>query len=384
MVKILFTLIIACIFLFPWQQAHAVENPLAVANNKVGVHLLDPSELENAAELINSSGGDWGYVIVPIQAGDKDIIKWQKFMNDCKKLHVIPLIRLATEGDHFNTQVWREPTYLDVIDFANFLNSLEWPTKNRYIVVFNEVNRADEWGGQADPKEYAQILGFSVSIFKSKSQDFFMISAGMDNAAPEQGTVYMNQYNYLKRMNEAVPGIFNQVDGISSHSYPNPAFARPPDTESTMGTGSFIHERALINTMTKKNLPVFITETGWSAEEVTEEMRVRYYEEAFKNVWSDNGVVTVIPFLLRAGAGPFEKFTFITADGYKTKQYEMIKNMKKVKGVPSLPTRVLAAETSSIDSDSSDLRDFSDYQKYQRSISLRETMQNIFNYLIGN
>ena len=369
------------LFLFlPIQIATAAENPVAVANNKVGIHILSGLELPQAAELVNSKGGDWGYVIVPIQAGDKDLIKWQKFMDDCKKYRIIPVIRLATEGDYFNTAVWREPTPSDIVDFANFLNSLDWPTKNRYVVVFNEVNRGDEWGGAANPKEYAEILSFAVSVFKSKTPDFYMISAGMDNAAPEEGTKYMNQYNYLKRMNDAVPGIFNQLDGMSSHSYPNPGFSQPPTDKSQTSISSYVYERTLIKSMSNKLLPVFITETGWAADKINEEQRASYYQQAFNTAWSDPGIVAVMPFLLQAGAGPFEKFTFIKANGDKTKQYQAIQDMPKVKGVPSYPTRkVLAAKTSR----EAESRDFSNYEKIQRSFSISAVMQDVFNYLIN-
>lgn len=366
------------LFLKP-NTALAADNPLAFANNKMGIHILSELELQQAAELVNSNGGDWGYVIIPIQAGDKDLIKWQRFMDDCKRLRVIPVIRLATEGDYFNTAVWREPNPSDVIDFANFLNSLSWPTKNRYVIVFNEVNRGDEWGGAANPAEYADLLSFSASVFKSKSSDFFIISAGMDNAAPEEGTKYMNQYNYLTRMNQAVPGIFNQVDGISSHSYPNPGFQQPPDTKSPMGTGSFAHERSLIRSLSNKDHPVFITETGWSLEKVNTDEQAKFYNEAFRTVWNDPGIVTVMPFLLQAGAGPFHKFTFINTDGSKTKHYEAIRTMPKTKGVPSLPTKRVLSATSQRTPES---KDFSDYEKAQRSFSVSTVLQDVFEYLI--
>ena len=105
-------------------------------------------------------------------------------MDEAKKLHVIPILRLATEADTSNTKVWREPTEYDIVNFANFLNSLNWPVKNRYIVVFNEVNRGDEWGASLSADEYAHILVFAIDVFKSKSPNFFMINAGLDNAAP--------------------------------------------------------------------------------------------------------------------------------------------------------------------------------------------------------
>jgi len=65
---------IAVIFTFV-QKVQAVEDPLAVPNNMVGVHILFPSEISDAAGLVNSTKGDWGYVTIPVQSGDKNIKK---------------------------------------------------------------------------------------------------------------------------------------------------------------------------------------------------------------------------------------------------------------------------------------------------------------------
>lgn len=378
-----FLSLLIAIILFPTTSAYAAENPLAVANNKIGIHVLSGSEIDSAAKLVNSNGGDWGYVLIPIQAGDKDMAKWQNFMNECKAKRVIPIIRLATEGDPFNTTVWRQPNNMDIIDFANFLNSLEWPTKNRYIIVFNEVNRGDEWGGNANPAEYAELLSFASTVFKSVNQDFFIISAGLDNGAPDQGNIYINQYTYLKQMNDAVPGIFNQVDGISSHSYPNPGFSQPPSVANPKGVASFMYERNLIQQMSHKQHPIFITETGWSSESVPEDIRVKYYEETFRTIWNDKDIVAITPFLLQASMGPFEKFTFITQSGYVTKQYRFIESLPKVRGVPSYPTKPVVATRKPGKKAVLGEKDFSGYEKYQRSFSLATVMTDIFDRIIG-
>jgi len=378
-------LFLLCIFFVFVNPASAAENPLAVANNKIGITILDPSELSNAAQLVNSNGGDWGYVTIPIQAGDENLIKWQAFMNQCKQYHVIPIVRLATQDDYFDTQVWRTPTENDVLDFANFLNSLDWPTKNRYIIVFNEVNRADEWGGQADPDAYAHLLTFAVTAFKTQSPDFFIISAGLDNAAPDLGTTYINEYNYITQMNQAVPGIFNQIDGIASHSYPNPGFSQVPDATSLMGVGSFSHERSLIESVSNKQLPVFITETGWSSSSVSPDTEAQYYDQTFKTIWNDPNIVAITPFLLDAGAGPFAQFSFMDANGNKTKEYQYFYTMHKVKGVPSFPTRrVLGASTSALLSSPVVTKDFTGYKFPQPPFSLTHVTENVFDYLIGD
>lgn len=351
------------------QSAYAIEDPLAVPNNKFGISILFDSELSDAANLIDTSGGDWGYVTIPIQATDRDLGKWQHFMDQCKILHLIPIIRVATDGSStgFNTQVWRKPAAADLVSFASFLNSLSWPTQNRYVIIFNEVNRFDEWGGSVDPSAYANLLSYAVSIFKSKNRDFFIISAGLDNAAPSQGSTYMNEYDFMRAMDQSVPGIFNQIDGLASHSYPNPAFAQPPNTNSRMGVGSYSYERALAESLGTKKLPVFITETGWSSDKVSADTQANYYQQAFTTAWADPGIVAITPFLLNARAGAFEQFSFVDGSGTETKQYAMFKTLPKVKGSPILeptptftpmptPTlvpkkrlgRVLGAETSNV------------------------------------
>ncbi len=335
-------IVISFFFLFlPISLSYAIVNPLSTPNNKIGIHILFDTELLDAARLVNANGGDWGYITIPIQAGDKDLVKWQNFMDIARKYHLIPIIRLATEGDYFNTKVWRKPTLADVVDFANFLNSLQWPTKNRYVIVFNEVNRADEWGGTVNPAEYADLLSYAVSVFKSKSPNFFIISAGLDNAAPNQGTTFMDHYDYMTQMNTAIPGIFNQIDGLASHSYPNPAFSQPPDISNRMGIGSFVYEYQLADSLSNKKLPVFITETGWSSDTVTDDTISSYYQQTFANIWSDSNIVAITPFLLKAGEGPFKQFSFLKEDGTPSKIYSLFQNMQKIKGQPVLSPQVL-------------------------------------------
>lgn len=364
-------------FFFFVTESYAIYDPMSLPNNKFGIHILFDFELHKASQLVNSTGGEWGYVLIPIQAGDKDLTKWQTFMDECKKLKVIPIIRLATEGDYFNTKVWRKPKEEDILDFANFLNSLDWPVKNRYIIVFNEVNRADEWGGELNPKEYAELLSYAFSVFKSKSDEFFIISAGLDNAAPSNN-LYMNEYAYMREMQRALPGIFNQIDGLSSHSYPNPAFSQPPSTTTPQSAISFRYERDLAESFSIKKLPVFITETGWT-DSVGDERRAEFYKQAFETLWSDPGIVAVTPFLLRAGSGPFKQFTFLNDDDSPTKQYEAVRQLPKINGRPILGQRVLGTENVPI---SAPVVYFAQNAKEEERIGVTNILQNTFSWIM--
>jgi len=333
MLKILNFVLLLIFFIayFP-AKAHAVVDPLASANNKFGIHILFTSELEAASRLVNSNGGDWGYVTIPIQATDRDIEKWQKFMDDARKYRIIPVIRIASENYFFDTKVWRKPKDFDVLDFANFLNSLDWPVKNKYVIILNEVNRSDEWQGEPNPGEYAQILDYAVTAFKSVNEDFFIISAGLDNGAANSKTS-IDQYNFMTQMEEEVPGIFGRIDGLASHSYPNPGFSQPPWVETTRSISSFKFERSLAENLGGKKLPVFITETGWSRHILSGSKIASYMQYAFEEVWSDEGVVAVTPFILNAG-GPYAQFSLIDENGSRNEVYLAIEKLPKTKGEP--------------------------------------------------
>jgi hypothetical protein len=289
-------------------KALAITDPLAVPNNKIGIHILFVDEITKAARLVNNEGkGEWGYVVIPIQSTDRDRAKWQKFFDDCKTNKIIPIIRLATTatGPH-----WDLPTEYDLVDFANFLNDLKWPVQNRYVIILNEVNRNDEFGGSANPEKYADVLNLSIEVFKGKSEDFFIMSAGLDNAASDRRNS-IKWSTFLQRMNAYKSDIFSRVDGWVSHAYANPDFSARADAKGPNKINSFENDLQELRKYTAKNLPIFITEAGWSTKNLSEKQVGLYYDYALKNVWNNPQIVTVAPFLLNAQDGPFEQFSFI-------------------------------------------------------------------------
>lgn len=309
----------------------AVVDPLAYDNNKVGVHILHTDEVEQATKLVNANDGKWGYVTVPIETTDRNREKWNKFMEKAEEKKVIPIIRIATLVRDAH---WEEPESIDLIAFANFLNDLDWPTKNRYVIVFNEVNRNDEFGGLVNPSRYADILVNTSRIFKDRDEDFFILPAGLDlasvnaNGAIEWRNFWRQAYNHN-------PKIFEAIDGWTSHSYPNPGFAGDPRDTGAMSISGFKYELDFVSIYTDKKLPVFITETGWDQDRISEERVAAFYDYAFDNVWSDVRVVAVTPFLLSAGDGPFEKFSLLDKSAQPTEPYKVIAE-KTRKGSPEL------------------------------------------------
>lgn len=309
----------------------AIEDPTALPNNKFGIHILFPSELETAAKLVNSNSGDWGYVTIPIQSTDRNLEKWQKFMDECRRLHIIPIVRIAT---YPQSNFWTRPTIFDHLDFANFLGSLTWPVQNRYVIVYNEPNSNLEWGGSVDASHYAQELFYTIDAFKRVSSDFFIISAGLDSHAPNSGDSYKNSYAFLREMNRAVPGIFSRIDGFASHSYPNRDFTASPMQEVGGGVSAYRDEMQFLAQYGRNRIPIFITETGWRHNVVSEETAAQFYQYTFENIWKEDTLIAITPFLLNGNASVFSGFSLMKEDGTPSKIFETIALLPKMKGEP--------------------------------------------------
>jgi len=314
----------------------AITDPFVSPNNKIGIHILSPDEIETTAKLVNNDRqAAWGYVVVPIQSTDRNRDKWQKFLDKCKELKIIPIIRIATTatGPH-----WDPPSEFDLLDFANFLDDLKWPIKNRYVIFFNEVNRADEFGGTVNPEKYAESLDLAIDIFKSKSEDFFVMPAGLDNAASDKKTS-LNWKIYLQRMHNQKPDIFNKIDGWVSHAYPNPDFSSRPDQKGENKINSFEYDLIELKKYTGKRLPIFITEAGWSNKYLSDRQIALYYQYAFGNVWNHPQIIAVAPFLLNAQDGPFKQFSFQDSN-HNLKEFAVELSSRATIGEPVIPIEI--------------------------------------------
>src|SRR3989344_3272047 len=185
MKKLLFFLSLYTLYFILPTPVHAIVDPLSVPNNKFGIHIIQatPDESSPAASLVNSTGGDWGYITVIIEDRDRNVGKWQEFFNDLRRRHLIPLVRIAT---HPEGNSWKKPTEGEENEWADFLNNLNWPVKNRYVIIFNEPNHAAEWGNSVDPKRYSETLDRFITALKNKNRDFFVLNGGLDASAPHQ------------------------------------------------------------------------------------------------------------------------------------------------------------------------------------------------------
>ena len=329
------------ILLTSWNapSVQAIYDPLSVPNNKYGIHVADVNDIRDTTALINSTNGDWGYVTVVIEDKDRNQGKWQEIFNLMRRKHLIPILRLAThpEGDS-----WKIPTKDDADKWVAFLNSLNWPIQNRYITLFNEPNHSQEWGYTIDPEGYADIAYTYATKFKKASPDFFILPGGLDMSASTDGEA-LNAKDYLKRMVESKPELFDIIDGWTSHSYPNPAFSASPYATGKGTIQSFMWEIAYLKTLgVKKELPIFITETGWTHNQgkysrgsLSPETVGDYLIIASQSIWQHKQIVAITPFVFSYQGAPFDHFSWKKLNSSEFyPQYADYQRITKVKGEP--------------------------------------------------
>ena len=190
---------------------------LASERNIFGLHLTQTSDIETAAKIINSSSGDWGYATIVIRTDQLNHQTWQEFFNKCRKLHIIPIIRLATIMDKDS---WKRPSVSDIDNLANFLNSLNWPTTSQHIIFFNEINHASEWGGEVDIKSFVDLSIYSYQKFKSLDTNYTILSTPLDLAAPNKNSEFKSVDKTYQEIYAYNPAYFSNIDALAHHYYP--------------------------------------------------------------------------------------------------------------------------------------------------------------------
>lgn len=320
---------------------HAQEPP----NNIYGIHVTNIDDLDSAAELVNSSGGEWGYVTVVIPENERNKNHWQEFFDKARRLKLIPIVRIASRS---TGGIWEKPAISEIDNWVSFLDSLNWVVKDRYVIIGNEPNHAKEWGGAVNPEEYAEYLEAFATKLKARNSDFFVMAAGLDASA---STEYVNkrtgvlktldEAEFLRKMIAVKPQVFDNIDGLSSHSYPNPAFSGPANGSGRGSVRTYEWELEYLKQLgIAKELPVFITETGWSQKingtpglsetEISE--RIKF---TFEEVWSkDKRIKAVTPFILNYTHSPFNNFSWKKQDGTFYNFYYQVKSLSKIKGEP--------------------------------------------------
>ncbi len=283
------------------------------ALNKMGIHLLLddgrtrwPAErweehLQEARKIV----GAGGYVAELIRGDDLDPARWQLFFDFCAKLELKPIVRFATVYDT-GAGWWVAPTpdadgsYHTVAQqYADFVKAVQWPGKEHYVVIGNEPNHGNEWGGRPDPAAYARFLRDTAQALRLADPQVKILNAGLDPYTPNTGSLpftdglyYMDEESFLDGMVAAYPDVFTFIDYWNSHSYPTGPFSEPPWVQSyqvdwindatnpnhitptvgiyNRGINGYEWELFKLSTYGVSPLPVMIVETGWRHSETAD------------------------------------------------------------------------------------------------------------------
>jgi hypothetical protein len=280
------------------------QTPTPVAVNKRGVHLLlDDGNVKFSEEVweqhIVWSGrlaGPGGYAVEVIRSNDLKPQSWQQMIDLMDREGLIPIIRLATYKSDDN-QWWVAPrpdpdgvNYKSEADrFRRFFDAIDWPTETVLVTVANETNRPDEWGGAPDPAAYARFLrDVAEALRRVTSVKVLVLNGALDAYAPSASfgsTFAIDSERYMEGMVAAVPDIFEQLDGWASHAYPLGPFAehperqvfqiddvrpnasprrQPPPGVFNRGVNGYAWELWKLQQLgVPRELPVYVTETGW-------------------------------------------------------------------------------------------------------------------------
>lgn len=314
-------------------------------NNKFGLYGYSEEDfITITGDLVNSTNGDWGYMLIPYNVKDYDYDKWKKLFEQLNETHLIPVIQLwDVDFDDYREQT---------VEAAQFLNQFDWPIEKRYISAYNEPNDARFWKGRLDPAHYAEILSYTIDSFKSVNGNYFMMNGAFNSTAPTAGG-YMDQVQFMVAMDAAEPNIFNRLDGWASHSYPQPAFRGKPWDVGRQSIRAYDWElRLLEQRFGVRELPVFITETGWPHKEGVEDNDAYYDQftvadfmvQAFRDVWlPDERVAAVMPFTIYYDP-PHDHFSWLKEhDSTETyAPFDAVRLMPKIAGAPPIITKKTA------------------------------------------
>jgi hypothetical protein len=309
---ILLVLIVAGL-LYGGPASFARQEPTA-STNKLGVHLLLddgrghwPMTLWADHMLwARRAVGPWGFAVQLVRSEDLDPARWQYFMDLCGALELTPVVRLATVFDRA-LGMWTAPVRdadgsyrTAAAQYAEFVAALRWPVDAHYVIVGNEPNHGNEWGGRPDPAGYARFLADVAAALRAADPQVKVLNAGLDHYAPHTGSLpfapggayFMDAETFMDEMARAVPGVFGLIDIWASHPYPMGPFTEPPWAQTfgrdlindarnlaqltppsgifNRGVNGYEWELIKLESYGVRGLPVLITETGWRKAETTD------------------------------------------------------------------------------------------------------------------
>ena len=306
---------------------------ISTGNNIIGLNvarLRRDRYVSAAADLVNTNGGDWGYLTVVFTAEERDSQTGEQLLRElldrCYEYHLQPIIRVATHFD-VDAETWSRPEPDDAERWRSFLERGKWPTAKVWVIAGNEPNLGREWGGEVDSAGYAAYLDHFINVFSDS--DRFMIANGpLDASNTSEMPKMQDAYEFLVGMDAAVPGIFARLHGWASNPYMVPH--QGPELRYTHR--AYESELDFIG----RDMPVLITEAGHLNTGDEKEIAA-FYEGAFRDWTADSRVVAVTPLFWHPDRGVYWMFDFDKDSKVieKSPTYDLIQRLPRGRGSPA-------------------------------------------------
>lgn len=381
----------------PASPAAAAAAAAAPGRQLRGVHLLlddgavqwPVSVWDEHLDYARAFTGPGGFVVELVRADDLDVQKWQRLIDLAEARQLRTVLRLATWQDPASGWWVAPPKDPDGVGYreiaaryARFVGSLR--TRDGLdVIVGNEPNRADEWGGRPDPAEYARYLAdVGRALHAAAPGRVRVLNAALDGFAPDSGGKVIggsrsyDTASFLRGLHAAEPGVWEVVDVWATHAYPLGPFSEGPGRREfriddlalggprlttppfpglyNRGINAYRWELFVLSSLgVTRRLPVLVTEAGWrhqsgaassadsagarlSAEQASEYLRLAFegdpsaasYEQPWTPWEQDRDVIGVAVFALDGHPARWGHSSLLELD-----------ERGRVKG----PTRLLAA-----------------------------------------
>jgi len=327
-----FWIAIFCIIVCIPTKAHAQYQG---DNNKYGVHLISPTdeEIQNACRFLanaNPTGDEEGWggkLILTLVKGQTDsdtVQRWHDISRNegCILIHPIK--------NSFGDPYWKPIDQDTITFFVELFKDLRPSSKHLFVILGNEVNRGDEWGGTCDGGAYARIAKSAAQQLKEAVPNIQIGLAGLDGYAPDS-SFYCSQDKFLRDMVAAEPQLVDDyIDFQVVHEYPNADM-----------TGSlqnlWLDEKNLLKSLgVKKDLPIVVSEIAWKRHRgLSAPESAARLADGMADLNDRPEIWAITPFVYKFCGQPFEPFSLIDCAGDKPNVvFNAVVGLPKVKGDP--------------------------------------------------
>jgi len=331
---------------------------VADPGSRFGIGLVGPgSQLD--WDLAADLDGPGGHVRVILAGITRDTTgpdpSWVDAIDAVYDRGQIPVVRLAAPwGSADQRDASDDAAHLDYHSLAAAYARVVEGLPRRaglplWIEVLNEPNLCYEWkctAGSGDgggdqlgyattAHEYAALLRDTADALHAIGDPRIkVINAGLapgGAASCQCGgdgyTAGVTSRDFLTEMKAQVPDVFDRLDGFASHACPAQGegwgFFVPYDQ-----AGPGLHWYARELEIVGRDLPVLITETGWTTDGGgSREQIAGWTVQAYQDVWlTDPRIVAVMPFMLRDAA--WDAFGWAAPGGGHYPVYDAVRALR--------------------------------------------------------